>query len=88
MNTRRHHLANVFATGVVTTILVLTGLFWGRTLCSTLRHNWLFHAVPEVRVSWSGPFPWKRGIDPNLSDPHLITAVLVRTWHKFTSASL
>jgi hypothetical protein len=74
MNTRRHHLTNVLATGVVATILVLIGLFWGRTLCSTLRHNWLFHAVPEVRVSWSGPFPWKRGIDPNLGDPHLITA--------------
>ena len=74
MNARRHHLANILAAGAVATILVLTGLFWARSLCGTLRHNWLFHAVPEVRLGWSSPFPWDRGNDPNLVAPYFITA--------------
>jgi hypothetical protein len=74
MNARRHNLANILAVGVVATVLLLMGLFWVRTLCSTLRHNWLFHAVPEVRVGLSRLFPWERGNDPNLVRPYLVTA--------------
>jgi len=74
MNARRHNLANVLATGVVAAVLVLTGLFWARSLWGTLRHNWRFHAVPEVRVGWSSPFLWERGNDPNLGAPYVLTA--------------
>lgn len=73
MNARRRNLANVLAAGVATTVLVLTGLCWGRSLCATLRHNWLFHVVPEIKVAWSSPFPWERENEPNSAASYYIT---------------
>jgi hypothetical protein len=73
MNARRRNLANVLAAGVAATVLVLTGLCWGRSLCATLRHNWLFHVVPEIKVAWSSPFPWERENEPNAAAPYSIT---------------
>ncbi len=74
MQARRYHLINIVAVGVVTTVLLLTGLFWARSVCGTVRHNWLFHAVPEVRVNLSPLLPWKQEGDPNLIAPYLVTA--------------
>ncbi|MCX5643373.1 MAG: hypothetical protein NTZ17_01620 [Phycisphaerae bacterium] len=74
MHARRYNLANILAVGVLTTVLLLTGLFWARSLCGALRHNWLFQAVPEVRVSLSPLLPWKQDGDPNLVSPYLVTA--------------
>ena len=74
MNARRRNFANVLAAGVATTVLVLTGLCWGRSLCATLRHNWLFHVVPEMKVAWSSPFPWERESEPNSAASYYITA--------------
>jgi hypothetical protein len=74
MHARRYNLVNILAVGVMTTVLLLTGLFWARSVCGTVRHNWLFHAVPEVRVSLSPLLPWKQDGDPNLVSPYLVTA--------------
>ena len=74
MQARRYHWVNIVAVGVMTTVLLLTGLFWARSVCGTLRHNWLFQSAPEVRVSLSPLLPWKQQGDPNLVAPYLVTA--------------
>ena len=82
MNTRRHNLANIVAVGIVVSVLMLTVLFWVRSLCGTMRHNRLFQAVPAVKVGLPQPLARKIENDPN----RIIRDVVMA--HSLTNAPL
>jgi hypothetical protein len=74
MDTRRHNIPNILAVGIVVSVLMLTVLFWARSLCGTVRRNRLFQAVPAVKVVLPPSLARKSENDPNRIVHHVVVA--------------
>ncbi|MBP7050657.1 MAG: hypothetical protein KBE65_06555 [Phycisphaerae bacterium] len=83
MNASRRYLVNALATGVIATILLGTGLFWARWLCSFNRHLLLPPSAREVVIRPSRRVAGEEGTDPNLLAPSLVTAAMGETQRVF-----
>jgi len=73
MNARKHHIANVVATGVVVILLVSTALFWARWLCRIGRDRLLPQSARIAMVDLSPLLEPVAG-DPNRAAPLRIGA--------------
>ncbi len=83
MNASRRYLVNALATGVIATILLCTGLFWARWLCSFDRHLLLPPSAREVVIRPSRRVAGEEGTDPNLLAPAIVTAAMGETQRLF-----
>jgi hypothetical protein len=85
MNARNRHLVNVLSTGILVTLVALTGLFWLR---------WHLHLVrlaavqqdttSQVQIAPTALFPFEKTDDPNLESPSCASAKFSAVFDLFT----
>lgn len=75
MNARNRHLVNVLSTGILVTLVMLTGLFWLRWHLHLVRLAGVQRETSNrVQISPTGLFPFEKTDDPNRVSPSSATA--------------